>query len=79
MLHLTKTPDLVVEVNNREGIKVEKLVEETAINVMQKVCEFKSTKKPEHEVSIISLSKLKGIGTIDVLYVNMKRNAKLHR
>ena len=54
MLHLTKTPDLVVEVNNREGIKVEKLVKETAINVMQKVCEFKSTKKPEHEVSIIS-------------------------
>ena len=76
---MTKTPDLVVEVNNREGIKVEKLVEETAINVMQKVCEFKSTKKPEHEVSIISLSKLKGIGTIDVLYVNMNRNAKVHR
>ena len=54
MLHLTKTPDLVVKVNNREGMEVEKLVKETAINVMQKVCEFKSTKKPEHEVSIIS-------------------------
>ena len=45
MLHLTKTPDLVVKVNNREGMKVEKLVEESAINVIQKVYEFKSTKK----------------------------------
>ena len=45
MLHLTKTPDLVVKVNNREGMEVEKLVEETAINVIQKVYEFKSTKK----------------------------------
>ena len=54
MLHLTKTPDLVVEVNNREGMEVEKLVEETAINVIQKFYEFKSTKKPQHEVSFIS-------------------------
>ena len=54
MLHLTKTPDLVVEVNNREAMEVEKLVKETAIKVMQKVCEFKSTKKPEDEVLIIS-------------------------
>ena len=46
MLHLTKTPDLVVKVNNREGMEVEKLVEETAINVIHKVYEFKSTKKP---------------------------------
>ena len=46
MLYLTRTLDLVVEVNNMEGIEVEKLVEETAINVIQKVYEFKSTKKP---------------------------------
>ena len=46
MLHLTKTPDLVVEVNNREGMEVEKLVKETAVNVIQKVYVFKSTKKP---------------------------------
>ena len=45
MLYLTKTPDLVVEVNNREGMEVEKLVEETAINLIQRVYEFKSTKK----------------------------------
>ena len=46
MLHLTKAPDLVVKVNNREGMEVEKLVEETAVNVIQKVYVFKSTKKP---------------------------------
>ena len=45
MLYLTRTPDLVVEVNNREAMEVEKLVEETAINVIQRVYEFKSTKK----------------------------------
>ena len=36
MLYLTRTPDLVVEVNNREGVEVEKLVKETAINVIQR-------------------------------------------
>ena len=46
MLYLAKTSDLVVEVNNRERMEVEKLVKETAINVLQKVYEFKSTKKP---------------------------------
>ena len=45
MLYLTRTPDLVVEVNNREAMEVEKLVEEIAINVIQRVYEFKSTKK----------------------------------
>ena len=45
MLYLTRTPDLVVEVNNREAMEVEKLVEETAFNVIQRVYEFKSTKK----------------------------------
>ena len=45
MLHLTKTPNLVVKVNNREGMEVEKLVEETAVNVIQRVYAFKSTKK----------------------------------
>ena len=54
MLYLTRTPDLVVKVNSREGMEVEKLVKETAVNVIQKVYEFKSTKKPQHEVSIIS-------------------------
>ena len=51
MLYLTRTPDLVVKVNNREGMEVEKLVKETAVNVIQKMYEFKSTKKPQHEVS----------------------------
>ena len=46
MLYLTRTPDLVVEVNNREGIEVEKLVKKTAVNVIQRVYVFKSTKKP---------------------------------
>ena len=45
MLHLTRTPDLGLEVNNREGMEAEKLVKETAINVIQRVYEFKSTKK----------------------------------
>ena len=46
MLYLTKTPDLVVKVNNRGGMEVEKLVKETAVNVIQKVYVFKSKKKP---------------------------------
>ena len=45
MLYLTRTPDLVVKVNNREGMEVEKFVKETVINVIQRVYEFKSTKK----------------------------------
>ena len=46
MLYLTKTPDLVVKVNNRGGMEVEKLVKETAVNVIQKVYVFTSKKKP---------------------------------
>ena len=34
MPYLTRTPDLLVEVNNREGMEVEKLVKEIAINVI---------------------------------------------
>ena len=45
MLYLTKTPDLVVEVSNREGMEEEKLINETSINVIKRVQEFKSTKK----------------------------------
>ena len=45
MLYLTRTPDLEVKVNSREGMEVEKLVKETAVNVIQRVYEFKSTKK----------------------------------
>ena len=45
MLLLTKTPDLVVKVSNREGMEVEKLINETAINVIKRIQEFKSTKK----------------------------------
>ena len=45
MLYLTKTPDLVVKVNNREGMEVEKLINEAAINVIKRIHEFKSTKK----------------------------------
>ena len=45
MLYLARTPDLEVKVNSREGMEVEKLIEETAINVIQRVYEFKSTKK----------------------------------
>ena len=45
ILYLTKTPDLVVKVNNREGMEVEKLINETAINVIKRIHEFKSTKK----------------------------------
>ena len=52
MLHLTRTLDLVVEVNNREGMKAEKLVEKTAINVIQRVYVFKSTEKALHDDSI---------------------------
>ena len=74
--------DSVVKVNNREGMEVEKLVKETAINVIQKVYEFKSTKKTitrGFDYILLSLSKLKGIGIIDVLHVNMYRDAKVHK
>ena len=47
MLHLTKTPYLVVEVNNREGMEVEKLVKETAINVMQKCVNLNQRKNQD--------------------------------
>ena len=39
MLYLTRTLDLVVEINNREGMEVGKLVKETANNVIQRVYE----------------------------------------
>ena len=42
---MTRTPDLEVKVNSRERMEVEKLVEETAINAIQRVYKFKSTKK----------------------------------
>ena len=45
MLYLTRTPDLVVGVNDRDGMEVEKLVKETATNVIQRVYGFKLTKK----------------------------------
>ena len=45
MLYLTRTLDLEVKVNSREGMEVEKLEEETAIKVIQRVYVFKSTKK----------------------------------
>ena len=45
MLYLTRTLDLEVKVNSREETEVEKLVEETAIKVKQRVYVFKSTKK----------------------------------
>ena len=45
MLFLTKTPDLVVKVSNRGRMEVEKLINETAINVIKRIQEFKSTKK----------------------------------
>ena len=45
MLYLTGTPDLVVKVKTREGMEVEKLVKETAVNLIQREYEFKSTKK----------------------------------
>ena len=45
MFYLTGTPDLVVKVKSREGMELEKLVKETAINLIQRVYEFKSTKK----------------------------------
>ena len=41
MLYLTRTPDLVVKVKSREGMEPEKLVKETAINLIQRVYEFK--------------------------------------
>ena len=41
MLYLTRTPDLVVKVKGREGMEPEKLVKETAINLIQRVYEFK--------------------------------------
>ena len=45
MLYLTRTPDLEVKVKSREGMEEEKLAKETAINLIQRVYEFKSTKK----------------------------------
>ena len=62
MLYLTKTPDLVVKVNNREGMGVEKLVNATAINVIQRVYKFKSTKKLNmtfrlHPVIIVNIER----------------------
>ena len=62
MLYLTRTPDLVVEVNNREGIEVEKLVNETTINVIKRVHGFKSTKKLDmtfrlHPVIIVNIER----------------------
>ena len=45
MLYVTRTPDLGVKVKSRERMEVEKLVKETAINLIQRVYEFKSTKK----------------------------------
>ena len=62
MLYLTKTPDLVVEVNNREGMGVEKLVNATAINVIKRVYKFKSTKKLNmtfrlHPVIIVNIER----------------------
>ena len=62
MLYLTKTSDLVVEVNNREGMEVEKLINETAINVIKRVHEFKSTKKVNmtfrlHPVIIVNIER----------------------
>ena len=62
MLYLTRTPDLVVEVDNREGIEVEKLVNETTINVIKRVHGFKSTKKLDmtfrlHPVIIVNIER----------------------
>ena len=59
---MTKTPDLVVKVNNREGMGVEKLVNATAINVIQRVYKFKSTKKLNmtfrlHPVIIVNIER----------------------
>ena len=82
MLYLTRTLDLVVEVNNMEGMEVGKLVKETAINVMQKVYETQINEKSitwRFDYILLSLSKLKGIGIIDVLYVNTYRNVKVHK
>ena len=45
MLYLTGTPDLVVKVKSREGMELEKLLKETAFNLIQRVYEFRSTKK----------------------------------
>ena len=61
MLYLTKTPDLVVKVNNREGMEVEKLVNATAINVIKRI-KFKSTKKLNmtfrlHPVIIVNIER----------------------
>ena len=62
MLYLTKTPDLVVEVSNREGMEEEKLINETSINVIKRVQEFKSTKKLNmtfqlHPVIIVNIER----------------------
>ena len=62
MLYLTKTSDLVVKVSNREGMELEKLINETAINVIKRVHEFKSTKKVNmtfrlHPVIIVNIER----------------------
>ena len=62
MLYLTKTPDLVVKVNNREGMEVEKLVKETAVNVIQKVNVFNQRKNHSmrfrlHPVIIVKIER----------------------
>ena len=51
-----------MEVNNREGIEVEKLVNETTINVIKRVHGFKSTKKLDmtfrlHPVIIVNIER----------------------
>ena len=81
MLYLTKTPDLVVKVNNREGMGVEKLVNATAINVIQRVYKFKSTKKLNmtfrlHPVIIVNIER---VSIIDLLYVNKYINFKVQK
>ena len=62
MLYLTKTPDLVVKVNNKEGMEEEKLVNAIAINVIKRVHKFKSTKKLNmtfrlHPVIIVNIER----------------------
>ena len=80
MLYLTKTPDLVVKVNNREGMEVEKLVNATAINVIKRI-KFKSTKKLNmtfrlHPVIIVNIER---VSIIDLLYVNKYINFKVQK
>ena len=77
---MTKTPDLVVKVNNREGMEVEKLVNATAINVIKRI-KFKSTKKLNmtfrlHPVIIVNIER---VSIIDLLYVNKYINFKVQK